>query len=180
MAFKQQEVQEDIFFMNKQIGRTSYLFVLIVLSLAFLVYIMFMVITVDDLLKQDILFIIVILIPCLLLLTLIISGIIYWDFKTNITLDKNGIFVQYAYLGRFKGKSLNFLFSDILRLYSNQSSDFPYFFLVYIQNGKKKIIGIDKSGIDKYSEFLAKLEEKVTIINERKWIYSEVKNEEFK
>jgi len=110
----------------------------------------------------------------------LIAGILFMDNKTYFTVNHEGLTIQETYIGGVGGKPVILRKSDILRIYTNASSKFPYYFIVYMRNRKKKYIGLDKSEIKDYKKFLFALGKIVVVINEGIWKYRDVKNAESK
>ena len=134
----------------------------------------------DHFTAQPIYKILAIIFVSILIFIFVFFGIKYWNLRTNYIIDSEGIVIQEVYLGRFYGKPKKYLFSEILRFYSNVNTKFPTSFLVYEREGKKNIIGLVKSDIENYNDMLNLLSKYITIFDEPSMIYAEVKFTEFK
>jgi uncharacterized membrane protein (DUF485 family) len=109
---------------------------------------------------------------------LLVSGILEYDSKTYFKVNPKGLTVQDTYTWGIKGKSLTIQQSEMLRVYSNIKSEFPSFFIVYMHDGKKKYVGLNKSMITDYNELLYALMEIAPVVNEGTWRYKTVKDAE--
>jgi hypothetical protein len=109
---------------------------------------------------------------------ILVAGILLIGHTTHFTVDPKGLHVQEIYFQGIKGKPVLFKKEEILRIYSNVKSEFPYLFIVYKRDGKKRIVGLDKSLLRDYDRFLCTLMELVPIINDGTWKYHAIKDAE--
>ena len=105
-------------------------------------------------------------------------GLLLWDHRTHFTVDAKGLTVQDTYIKGIRGRPLTIKRSQIVRTYSNIGSKFPYFFIVYMREGKKRFVGLDKSNLSDYKQFLYALMEMAPAVNSGTWRYWDVKDAE--